>query len=59
MERLGLGPLAIQEKNPKIIYARLTGYGMIKYLIITIFGKKMCCFLKVNMESFLIRLDMI
>jgi alpha-methylacyl-CoA racemase len=27
MERLGLGPSVIFAKNPKIIYARLTGYG--------------------------------
>lgn len=27
MERLGLGPSAIFQENPKLIYARLTGYG--------------------------------
>ena len=27
MERLGLGPNVIQAFNPRIIYARLTGYG--------------------------------
>lgn len=32
MERLGLGPVAIQEENPKVIYARLTGYGKNKIL---------------------------
>ena len=27
MERLGLGPSVVFEKNPQLIYARLTGYG--------------------------------
>lgn len=27
MERLGLGPTHIHELNPKLVYARLTGYG--------------------------------
>ena len=27
MERLGLGPNVILQINPKIVYARLTGYG--------------------------------
>ena len=27
MERLGLGPIEMFNLNPKLIYARLTGYG--------------------------------
>ena len=27
MERLGLGPKVLMEQNPRLIYARLTGYG--------------------------------
>lgn len=27
MERLGLGPKELLDKNPGLIYARLTGYG--------------------------------
>lgn len=27
MEKLGLGPNVLLEENPKLIYARLTGYG--------------------------------
>ena len=27
MERLGLGPQTLMEQNPRLIYARLTGYG--------------------------------
>lgn len=27
MERLGLGPEVLMEANPRLIYARLTGYG--------------------------------
>ncbi len=32
MERLGLGPKVLQDANPKLIYARLTGYGQEGYL---------------------------
>ncbi len=32
MERLGLGPDVLQDINPKLIYARLTGYGQEGYL---------------------------
>lgn len=27
MEKLGLGPLELLKENPRLIYARLTGYG--------------------------------
>ena len=27
MERLGLGPSALIQENPKLIYARMTGFG--------------------------------
>ena len=27
MERLGLGPVELLKENPRLIYARLTGYG--------------------------------
>ena len=27
MERLGLGPLVVQELNPRLVYARMTGWG--------------------------------
>jgi alpha-methylacyl-CoA racemase len=27
MERLGLGPTTVRERNPKLVYGRLTGYG--------------------------------
>ena len=27
MERLGLGPELLTKENPRLIYARLTGYG--------------------------------
>lgn len=27
MEKLGLGPNVMMEKNPRLIYARLNGYG--------------------------------
>ena len=27
MERLGLGPKTLMKENPRLIYARLTGYG--------------------------------
>lgn len=27
MERLGLGPQELMKENPRLIYARLTGYG--------------------------------
>ena len=27
MERLGLGPEVLMKANPRLIYARLTGYG--------------------------------
>jgi len=27
MERLGLGPVDLMKENPRLIYARLTGYG--------------------------------
>ena len=27
MEKLGLGPSALTKDNPRLIYARLTGYG--------------------------------
>jgi len=27
MERLGLGPADLLQDNPRLIYARLTGYG--------------------------------
>lgn len=27
MERLGLGPIELMKINPRLIYARLTGYG--------------------------------
>jgi len=27
MERLGLGPVELLKGNPRLIYARLTGYG--------------------------------
>lgn len=27
MERLGLGPVELMKDNPRLIYARLTGYG--------------------------------
>ena len=32
MERLGLGPKDILGTNPKLIYARLTGYGKNTYI---------------------------
>lgn len=31
MEKLGLGPIDLIEKNPRLIYARLTGYGQTGY----------------------------
>lgn len=27
MEKLGLGPQVLWQRNPKLVYARLTGYG--------------------------------
>ena len=27
MEKLGLGPKTLMKENPRLIYARLTGYG--------------------------------
>ena len=27
MERLGLGPAALTQENPRLVYARLTGFG--------------------------------
>lgn len=27
MEKLGLGPQELMKENPRLIYARLTGYG--------------------------------
>ena len=27
MEKLGLGPEVLMKQNPRLIYARLTGYG--------------------------------
>lgn len=29
MERLGLGPEVLMKANPRLIYARLTGYGQL------------------------------
>lgn len=29
MEKLGLGPQELLQENPRLIYARLTGYGQV------------------------------
>jgi alpha-methylacyl-CoA racemase len=30
MERLGLGPDVLLRRNPRLIYARLTGFGQVR-----------------------------
>lgn len=32
MEKLGLGPETLMKENPRLIYARLTGYGQKRIL---------------------------
>jgi alpha-methylacyl-CoA racemase len=31
MERLGLGPDVLLRRNPRLIYARLTGFGQVRF----------------------------